>query len=52
MDPLSNIISVLQEYNFIKEGDKNGQLFYKWYKTKEGNWYDIEEAKIDTEKVF
>ena len=31
-------------------GDNIGQFSCKLYKTKEGNWYDIEEAKIDTEK--
>ena len=47
---LGNIIAVLQEYNFNKKDDKKGQIFCKLYKTKEGNWYDIEEAKILTEK--
>jgi hypothetical protein len=47
---LGNIIAVLQEYNFTKKDDNNGQFFCKLYKTKEGNWYDIEVAKIVTEK--
>ena len=47
---LGSIIAVLQEYNFTKKDDNNGQIFCKLYKTKEGNWYDIEEAKILTEK--
>ena len=47
---LGNIIAVLQEYNFTKKDDNNGQIVCKLYKTKEGNWYDIEEAKIVTEK--
>jgi hypothetical protein len=47
---LGNIIAVLQEYNFIKKDDNNGQFSCKLYRTKEGNWYDIEEAKILTEK--
>ena len=47
---LGNIIAVMQEYNFTKKDDKNGQIFCKLYKTKEGNWYDIEEAKIGAEK--
>ena len=38
---LGNIVAVLQEYNFIKEGENNEQLSYKLYKTKEGNWYDV-----------
>lgn len=47
---LGNVIAVLQEYNFTKEGDNNRQFSCKLYRTKEGNWYDIEEAKIDTKK--
>jgi hypothetical protein len=47
---LGSIIAVLQEYNFTKKGDNNGQFSCKLYRTKEGNWYDIEEAKIVTEK--
>ena len=47
---LGSIIVILQEYNFTKMGDKNGQFSCKFYRTKEGNWYDIEEAKIDAEK--
>jgi hypothetical protein len=43
---LGNIIAVLQEYNFTKKDDNNGQFLCKLYKTKEGNWYDIEEAKM------
>lgn len=41
---LGNIIAVLQEYNFTKKDDNNGQFSCKLYRTKEGNWYDIEEA--------
>lgn len=47
---LGNIIAVLQEYNFTKKDDNIGQFSCKLYRTKEGNWYDIEEAKIVTEK--
>jgi hypothetical protein len=47
---LGNIIAVLQEYNFTKEGDNNGEFSCKLYKTKEGNCYDIKGVKIDTEK--
>ena len=43
---LGSIIAVLEEYNFTQ----NGQFYCKLYKTKEGNWYDIEEAKIGAEK--
>lgn len=47
---LGNIIAVLQEYNFTKGNNNNEQFSCKLYRTKEGNWYDIEEAKIVTEK--
>ena len=48
---LGNIIAVLQEYNFTKKVDNGGQFSCKLYKTKEGNWYDIEEAKMLAEKA-
>ena len=48
---LGSIIADLQEYNFTKKDDNNGQFSCKLYRTKEGNWYDIEEAKIAGEKA-
>lgn len=42
---LGNIVAVLQEYTFTKRDDNIGQFTCKLYKTKEGNWYDIEEVK-------
>ena len=42
---LGNIIAVLQEYNFTKEGDNISEFFCKLYRTKDGNWYDISEEK-------
>jgi hypothetical protein len=47
---LGHMITVLQEYNFIKTDDINGQFFGKLYRTKEGNWYDMEEAKMVSDK--
>lgn len=47
---LGSIIAILQEYNFTKKDDNNGQFSCKLYRTKEGNCYDIEEAKIVAEK--
>ena len=47
---LGSIIAVLQEYNFTKKGDNNGQFSCKLYKTNEGNWYDIEDTKTTVEK--
>ena len=49
---LGNIIAVLQQYNFTKKDDNNGQFSCKLYKTKDGNWYDIEEAKIRAQKAI
>ena len=49
-NPLGNIIAVLQEYTFTKKEENNEQFSCKLYRTKEGNWYDIEVAKITTEK--
>ena len=48
---LGNIIAVLQQYNFTKKDDNNGQFSCKLYKTKDGNWYDIEEAKMLAHKA-
>lgn len=48
---LGSIIAVLQEYNFTKMDDNNSQFSCKLYRTKEGNWYDMEEAKIDSKKA-
>ena len=48
---LGTIIAVLQEYNFTKRDDNYGQFNCKLYKTKEGNWYDIEESEIGAEKT-
>ena len=50
INALGNIIAILQQYNFTKKDDNGGQFSCKLYRTKEGNWYDIEEAKILTEK--
>lgn len=47
---LGSIVATLQEYNFTKKGDASSPLFYKLYKTKEGNWYDFEDAKSVSEK--
>jgi len=49
---LGNVIAIFQEYNFTKKVDNDGQFSCKLYKTKEGNWYDIEEAKMTTEKTI
>ena len=52
INALGNFIAILQQYNFTKKDDNGGQFSCKLYRTKEGNWYDIEEAKIGAEKTF
>ena len=47
---LGNNIAILQEYNFAKKGEESGQNSCKLYKTKDGNWYDFEDAKAAVEK--
>jgi hypothetical protein len=47
---LGNIIAVLQEYNFTKEGDNSIEFSCKLYRTKEGNWYDVQDENIGFEK--
>ena len=47
---LGHNIAVLQEYNFAKKGDESGQSSCKLYKTKDGNWYDFDDAKATVEK--
>ena len=48
---LGNTIALLQEYLFTKKEEHNPPFTCKLYKTKEGNWYDIEETKIIKEKA-
>ena len=43
-------IAVLQEYNFTKLGDNEAQFSCRLHKTKEGNWWDIQETKMSLEK--
>ena len=49
---LGNNIAVLQEYTFTKKDDNNGQFSCKLYRTKEGNWYDIQDANRGVEKAI
>lgn len=48
---LGSVVAVLQQYHFTKKDDNIGQYSCKLYKTKEGNWYDFEEAKPGAEKA-
>lgn len=49
---LGNSIAILQEYTFTKKDDNSGQFSCKLYRTKEGNWYDIQEANRGVEKAI
>jgi hypothetical protein len=40
-NPLGNVVAVLREFIFIKNGENGEKFCYKLYKTKEGNWYDV-----------
>ena len=40
---LGHSVAVLQEYDFTKQDEGSGSFSCKLYKTKEGNWYDINE---------
>ena len=42
---LGYAVAVLHEYSFSKDGD--GIFSVKLYRTEDGNWYDIEESKIE-----
>ncbi|HUZ61577.1 MAG TPA: hypothetical protein VMU83_22560 [Hanamia sp.] len=38
---LGHVVAILQEYTFVKIDDCNNELSYKLYRTKEGNWYEV-----------
>ena len=47
---LGNVIAILQEYTFTRMDDNSEPQPYKLYKTKEGNWYEINPAAPSLEK--
>jgi hypothetical protein len=47
---LGHNIAVLQEYSFAKKGDEIRLFTCKLYRTKDGNWYDFEDANTTVEK--
>ena len=49
---LGQNIAILQEYNFSKKKDESGQATSKLYKTKDGNWFDFEDARTATEMAI
>jgi hypothetical protein len=46
---LGNIVAVLKEYAFTKDGESNERFCHKLYKTKDGNWYEIND-KISSDE--
>jgi hypothetical protein len=51
VNALGNIIAVLEEYSFTKKENSQSAFSCKLYKTKEGNWYDIEDLDNITDKA-
>lgn len=49
---LGNIAAVLQEYSFTKKDDNSSEFSCKLYKTKEGNWYDLDDEKMVNGKTL
>jgi len=47
---LGNVIALLQQYHFSPAEGNHAKAEYKLYKTKEGNWYDVEQTGVLTEK--
>lgn len=42
---LGSIVAILQEFIFKKIPESSDAPCYKLYKTREGNWYDIDDLK-------
>jgi hypothetical protein len=47
---IGTIITILKEYSFIKKDNTSSPFCCKLYRTKEGNWYDIEASEMTSEK--
>jgi hypothetical protein len=47
---IGTIITILKEYSFIKKDNTSTPFCCKLYRTKEGNWYDIEEINTGVKK--
>ncbi|MDB5275712.1 MAG: hypothetical protein JWR61_667 [Ferruginibacter sp.] len=50
INALGTVIASLQEYSFTQKEPAGEAFSCNLYKTKDGNWYDIEEATIAVEK--
>jgi hypothetical protein len=46
---LGNVVAILREYIFTKSIENKEHPILKLYKTKEGNWYEINEAYSSSE---
>ncbi len=46
---LGNVIAVLQEYIFMKSETNSEDFFCKLYRTKEGNWYEMNDSNSPQE---
>lgn len=49
---LGKVIAVLQEYEIISSSPMLDPSSYKLYKTKEGNWYEIESGNSRPDKII
>lgn len=48
---LGKVIGILQEYEIHSSSEMFDEFPYKLYKTKEGNWYEIESENSGTNKI-
>lgn len=49
---LGKVVALLQEYEIISSPVVPDQSFYKLYKTREGNWYEIESENSKPDKII
>jgi hypothetical protein len=49
---LGKVIALLQEYEITSSATVFDQSSYKLYKTKEGNWYEIESENSKPDKII
>ncbi|HEU5054280.1 MAG TPA: hypothetical protein VFT78_14270 [Hanamia sp.] len=51
-NPLGEAVALLQEYEITSSSTVSEEPFYKLYKTKEGNWYEIENQNSKPDKII
>ncbi|MGN6194701.1 MAG: hypothetical protein ACTHOB_07160 [Ginsengibacter sp.] len=49
---LGKVVAILQEYIITSDNNNFQQSSYKLYKTKEGNWYEIEPEDSKPDKTI